>query len=87
MAEDRRPSQERPHTPEIGDLLAKGWAGIFRHTVTGSTGGAEDFFIQVLQRDPENLSAIIGLAVHYVVSVSNLYVPDREPYSLVRMSC
>jgi TolB-like protein/DNA-binding SARP family transcriptional activator len=80
MAEDRRPSSGNSPTPEIGELLAKGWSVVFRHNVTGTTAPAEEYFTNVLQRDPENLSATIGLAAHYVVSVSNLYVPNREPY-------
>jgi tetratricopeptide (TPR) repeat protein len=63
-----------------GELLAKGWAVIFRHNVTATTAAAEDYFTEALRRDPENLSATIGLAAHYVISVSNLYVLDSEPY-------
>ena len=80
MAEDHRPPRDSARDPEIGQLLSKGWSIIFRHNVTGTTAPAEDNFKQVLQRDPENLSATIGLAAHYVISVSNLYIPEREPY-------
>jgi TolB-like protein/DNA-binding SARP family transcriptional activator len=80
MAEDHRPPRNSKRDPEIGQLLSKGWSIIFRHNVTGTTAPAEDNFKQVLQRDSENLSATIGLAAHYVISVSNLYVPEREPY-------
>jgi adenylate cyclase len=80
MAEDRRSSGDSSQNTNIGELLAKGWSVIFRHNVTGTTAAAEDYFAQVLQREPENISATIGLAAHYVISVANLYVRDREPY-------
>jgi DNA-binding SARP family transcriptional activator/TolB-like protein/cytochrome c-type biogenesis protein CcmH/NrfG len=80
MAEDRRSSGDSSQNTKIGELLAKGWSVIFRHNVTGTTAAAEDYFAQVLQREPENVSATIGLAAHYVISVANLYTRDREPY-------
>ena len=80
MAEDRRSPDERSRDPQIGELLAKGWAIILRHNVTATTVAAEDYFSEVLRRDPDNLSATIGLGAHYVISVSNLYVRDTERY-------
>jgi hypothetical protein len=53
MAEARRLPSDRSNAPTVGELLANGWAIIYRHTVTGTTAGAEDCFRQVLQRDPE----------------------------------
>lgn len=80
MAEDHRHPSGSSRDLGVGVLLAKGWAIIFRHNVTATTSAAEDYFTEALRRDPENLSATIGLAAHYVISVSNLYVLDSEPY-------
>ena len=49
MAEDRRSPDERSRDPQIGELLAKGWAIILRHNVTATTVAAEDYFSEVLR--------------------------------------
>jgi hypothetical protein len=71
----------------IGELLAKGWSVIFRHNVTGTTAAAEDYFAQVLQREPENISATIGLAAHYVISVRISTFEIASPTFPARTRC
>lgn len=65
-AEDRR----RPPTqsePGIADLLAKGWAATTRISMADKTTGADTYFEEVLGRDPDNVSALTGLAAFHIV--------------------
>jgi len=68
-AEDRR----RPPTqsePGIADLLAKGWAATTRISMADKTTGADAYFEDVLSRDPDNASALTGLAAFHIVGTA-----------------
>jgi TolB-like protein/DNA-binding SARP family transcriptional activator len=70
-----------PAQGELGvdDLLARGWAAIYRHSMASTTGDAKAWFEEVLRRDPDNLTAMTGLAAADVAAVTNFYVAEREP--------
>ena len=62
----------------VSQLLARGWAGITdRGLEEFSTAGAA--FSEVLRRDPESRSAMLGLAAYYIAAVAELKL-EREPY-------
>jgi DNA-binding SARP family transcriptional activator/TolB-like protein len=66
--------------PEIRDLLAIGWTAIFGSSTADTLAQAEEAFSEVLKRDPELPSALVGLAAHHVTMVGNLFTVDRERY-------
>ncbi|MFI4999504.1 MAG: BTAD domain-containing putative transcriptional regulator [Reyranellales bacterium] len=77
-ADSRRAA--RQGDPGVDDLLAQGWAAIHRHNPTNTTGEAKARFAEVLRRDPDNVTALIGLGAANVTAVADLNVPEQEPY-------
>ena len=75
----RRPLQDAGD-PAVEGLIAKGWGTMMRAYKTGSAHGADGFFEQVLRRDRNNVSALIGLAAFDLFNVAYLVVPEREPH-------
>jgi tetratricopeptide (TPR) repeat protein len=61
--------------------VAAGWAALYGSAGANSTLlQAEALFRKALQRDPENPSAMLGLAAQHIIAVGNLVVPEPEPY-------
>jgi len=73
----RQPSKEQAG---VDELLAIGWSAIINSTMADSLGEAEAAFEEALRRDPELVSAMIGLAAHHIIAVGTLIVPNQEPY-------
>lgn len=72
----------RPPQPQTTDeLVAAGWSALYGSSAANSTlPPAEKLFREALRRDPERLSAMIGLAAQHIIAVGNLMVAEREPY-------
>jgi adenylate cyclase len=68
---------------EVQALLARGWGAMLQIAATGASSGADRYFEAVLKRDPENVSALIGLGGYHVTVVAMFLVADTEPH-LVR---
>lgn len=79
-SEMARRGPPRAGDPAIDELLAKGWNGIFRIFELGTTSGADGYFDEVLRRQPNNGSAMLGLAGYRIATVAMFAVPDREPH-------
>jgi DNA-binding winged helix-turn-helix (wHTH) protein/TolB-like protein len=75
-----RVATKRPQLLKTEELLASGWSALNGTAAANTYPQAEASFHEVLQRDPEQLSAMLGLAAHHVIAVGNLVVPDKEPY-------
>jgi DNA-binding SARP family transcriptional activator/TolB-like protein len=77
--EDRRrpPAQ---HDAKIDDMLAHGWAAMANLVSLGTTSGADGYFDDVLQRDPDNVSALIGLGGYHAGIVAMFLVPDPDEH-------
>jgi DNA-binding SARP family transcriptional activator/TolB-like protein/Flp pilus assembly protein TadD len=82
-AESRRTAHELGE-PGVEGLLARGWDAIYRNTMAyrstaaSTTGEAKDYFEEALRRDPDSLTALIGLAAANVVSIAGLSAAERE---------
>jgi DNA-binding winged helix-turn-helix (wHTH) protein/TolB-like protein len=63
-----------------GELLALGWSALYGTSSANTYPQAEVSFREVLRRDPEQRSAMLGLAAHHIIAVGNLIVPEPEPY-------
>jgi TolB-like protein len=77
--EDRRrpPAQ---HDATVDDLLAHGWAAMANLVNLGTTSGADGYFEATLQRDPDNVSALIGLGGYHASIVAMFLVPDPDEH-------
>jgi DNA-binding SARP family transcriptional activator/TolB-like protein len=73
---ETRSSQPR----KMEEVLAAGWGALYASAAADTLPLAEASFREALQRDPEQLSAMLGLAAHHIIAVGNLAVPQREPY-------
>jgi DNA-binding winged helix-turn-helix (wHTH) protein/TolB-like protein len=62
------------------ELLALGWSALYGSASADTFWEAEASFREVLRRNPEQTSAMLGLAAHHIIAVGNLVVPEREPY-------
>jgi DNA-binding SARP family transcriptional activator/TolB-like protein len=62
------------------EMLAAGWSAIYASAASSSLPQAEASFREVLQREPDRIPAMLGLAAHHIIAVGNLFVPEREPY-------
>jgi DNA-binding SARP family transcriptional activator/TolB-like protein len=77
--EDRR----RPpgtHDDKVDDLLAHGWAAMAHLVNLGTVSGADGYFEKALGRDPENVSALIGLGGYHASVVAMFLVPDPDEH-------
>jgi TolB-like protein/DNA-binding SARP family transcriptional activator/Tfp pilus assembly protein PilF len=74
--EDRRRSPAATGDASVNDLLAKGWNAMALTTASGTTGGADAYFEEVLRRDPNNVPALIGLGGHHVLVVERFLEPE-----------
>lgn len=79
-AEDRRRPPTAGGDATVNDLLAKGWAAMLRISALGTTSGADGYFEEVLRRDPENVSALIGLGGYHVTLVAMFFAADPAPH-------
>jgi DNA-binding SARP family transcriptional activator/TolB-like protein/Tfp pilus assembly protein PilF len=76
-----RAATRPPQPPTIDEMVAAGWAALYGSAGANSTLlQAEALFRKALQRDPENPSAMLGLAAQHIIAVGNLVVPEPEPY-------
>jgi TolB-like protein/DNA-binding SARP family transcriptional activator len=76
-AEDRR----RPPTKrdvKVDDLLARGWSSMAKLITLGTSSGADHYFEEALARDPENVSALIGLGGYHAGVVAMFLVSDAD---------
>ena len=76
-AESRRAAQE-PGEPRVDGLLARGWDAIYRNVAASTPGEARAYFEEALRRDPDNLTAQIGVAAVDIVSIFGLATAERE---------
>jgi TolB-like protein/DNA-binding SARP family transcriptional activator/Flp pilus assembly protein TadD len=76
---DRRAGPETK-SGEIDALLARGWGAMLQIAASGTSSGADRYFEEVLKRDPENVSALIGLGGYHVTVVAMFLVADPEPH-------
>jgi TolB-like protein/DNA-binding SARP family transcriptional activator/Flp pilus assembly protein TadD len=76
---DRRAGPETK-SGEIDALLARGWGAMLQIAASGTGSGADRYFEEVLKRDPENVSAMIGLGGYHVTVVAMFLVADPEPH-------
>jgi adenylate cyclase len=74
----RRPPAQRD--PKIDDLLAHGWSAMANLASLGTISGADTYFDGVLQRDPDNVSALIGLGGYHASVVAMFLVPDPDEH-------
>jgi tetratricopeptide (TPR) repeat protein len=79
-AESDRRAQHPSEQPEINELVSAGWAAMFGDASDYAMAQAEKAFRGALQRDPQRLRAMLGLAAHHLEMVGNLRTPEREPY-------
>lgn len=69
-----------PRSRKNEELLAAGWGALYGSAAADTLPEAEASFRAVLQRDPDRISAMLGLAAHHIIAVGNLVVPERDPY-------
>jgi DNA-binding winged helix-turn-helix (wHTH) protein/TolB-like protein len=69
-----------PHERNIQEMVAAGWGALYGTTASNTFPQAEAAFREALKRDPDQISAMLGLAAHHIIAVGNLVVPEREPY-------
>ncbi len=74
----RRPPGQRD--PGVDDLLAHGWAAMANLVSLGTTSGADGYFEGALQRDPDNVSALIGLGGYHASVVAMFLVPNPDEH-------
>jgi TolB-like protein/Tfp pilus assembly protein PilF len=63
-------------------LLAKGWTAFMQSVSAGVPGPAETYFSRALAKDPQNVSALAGLAAHDTVVAG--FRPDLQEARLTR---
>lgn len=74
------PSPPRPGAGEIQSLLARGWGAMLQIAAAGTSSGADRYFEEVLKRDPDNVSALIGLGGYHATVVAMFLVAEAEPH-------
>ncbi|HEY7552751.1 MAG TPA: tetratricopeptide repeat protein [Hyphomicrobiaceae bacterium] len=73
-AEALNPGKE----PSVGDLVARGRAGILDTEDSPLFNGAKASFSEALRRDPESTGAMIGLAAYYLLAERDQHVNEAE---------
>ncbi len=77
--EDERRLPDRSRDPAVEDLLAKGWGAILRAgNAPMTTSGANTHFEEVLKRNPDNVSALIGLGAYHAAAAADFLVAEPE---------
>jgi tetratricopeptide (TPR) repeat protein len=79
--EDHRRAPSENAANGIDDLLAKGWAATTRISRADTTSGADRYFSEVLARDPDNVSALIGLGAFHVVGAA-MFLETGQTFDL-----
>jgi TolB-like protein len=74
--EDQRRPPTAPQNAGIDELLSKGWFAMANNSILGLTGPAH-YFGEVLQRDSNNVPAMIGLGGYHVVLVDRFLVAEN----------
>jgi TolB-like protein/DNA-binding SARP family transcriptional activator len=74
--EDRRRPPASPQKAGIDELLSKGWYAMANNSVLDITAGPARYFGEVLGRDSDNVSAMIGLGGYHVVLVDRFLVAE-----------
>jgi DNA-binding winged helix-turn-helix (wHTH) protein/tetratricopeptide (TPR) repeat protein len=65
--------------PTVRQLLGRGQAGLLDSSDSPRFEEARAAFTEVLRREPESVSAMVGLAAYYIQAVADLRI-DREPH-------
>lgn len=67
---------------EVHALIFKGRSAIFDAAASGlpALTRAEAFFSRALEQEPQNTSALIGLAAYHVLMAVQLFAPDPAPH-------
>ena len=66
--------------PAVDLLIGQGWNALVSKSDAEAMALAEMRFSEALRRDPEQISAMLGLAAHHVVALGLIMTPEREPY-------
>jgi len=66
--------------PAVDSLIGQGWNALVSKSDAEAMALAEMRFSEALRRDPEQISAMLGLAAHHVVALGLIMAPEREPY-------
>jgi TolB-like protein len=74
-AESRRVARERPDDLDAIDHTLRGWAALNQHLSLEVAREARRFFEAALRLDPDNVSALIGVASAHMWAV-NMYTSD-----------
>jgi tetratricopeptide (TPR) repeat protein len=74
--DQRRPTTE-PQNSGVDDLLSKGWNAMANNSIMSTTAGPKRYFGEVLERVPDNVSALIGLGGYHVTVVDRLLVVEN----------
>jgi TolB-like protein len=78
-AEDRRRPPAR-NNPQVDELLARGWSAMVSLPTQGAASAADRYFTAVLERDPDNVSALMGLGGYHAGLVIMFLAPDPEEH-------
>jgi hypothetical protein len=68
------------HDTARANRTTTGWSAIFGNSTSDMLAQAQAAFSEVLRRDPQIPSALIGLAAHHLVLVEDSYVADSGRY-------
>jgi TolB-like protein/Tfp pilus assembly protein PilF len=74
-AESRRVARERPDDLDAIDHTLRGWAALNQHLSLEVAREARRFFEAALRLDPDNVSALVGVASAHMWEV-NMYISD-----------
>ena len=75
-------AESKVSTGEVHALIFKGRSAIFDAASSGlpALTRAEAFFSRALEQEPQNTSALIGLAAYHVLMAVQLFAPDPAPH-------
>jgi tetratricopeptide (TPR) repeat protein len=80
MAAEERRRPASVSDPGVNDLLAKAWFSMLRISDTGANPQTEKTFEEVLRRDPDNGSALLGLGGYHVTVAAMFLAPDAPSH-------
>jgi DNA-binding SARP family transcriptional activator/TolB-like protein/Flp pilus assembly protein TadD len=68
-----------PEKPSVAELIGRGWKGLVSSPDTVEFAQAESHFTRALERDPDSVSATVGLAAFKLIVTTN-HIGDREQF-------